>query len=284
MAAGAAPFRFFDLSVVRTERLTPNMMRVVLGADDDFVSGGRDQRFKLFLPHPGQDVPVVPRSEDWFAEWRALDPGVRGVMRTYTVRSRHEGEVVVDFALHGGGRGDGGGDGGGDGPASRWAVTARPGDRLVVLGPTVPDNGGVEFEPPAGTDWFLLAGDATALPAIGGILDWLPAGARAKVWIEVPHPDDRQDLPTMADAEIVWLPAGGLLDAIRNADLPEEGIPYAWIAGEAGTIRALRRHLVNERGYDRKHVEFMGYWRRGSDEEQLLAEALTGQDPHTAED
>ncbi|MFG1999741.1 siderophore-interacting protein [Spirillospora sp. NPDC048911] len=271
-----APFRFFDLSVVRAERLTPNMVRVRLGADDidGFVSGGRDQRFKLFLPHPRQDVPVVPRSEDWFAEWRTLDPDVRGIMRTYTVRSRRDGEVVVDFALHGDG----------DGPAARWAVGARPGDRLVVLGPAVPDNGGVEFEPPAGTDWFLIAGDATALPAIGGILDWLPADARAKAWIEVLHPDDRQDLPTAADADITWLPAGGLLDAVRDAELPEDGVPYAWIAGEAGTIRALRRHLVNERGYGREQVEFMGYWRRGADEEQLLAEALTGQDPHTAED
>lgn len=54
-APAAAPFRFFDLHVVRAERLTPNRMRVTLGADDidAFVSGGRDQRFKLFLPHPG---------------------------------------------------------------------------------------------------------------------------------------------------------------------------------------------------------------------------------------
>ncbi|GAA2576893.1 siderophore-interacting protein [Actinomadura fulvescens] len=274
--ATEAPFRFFELRVARTERLTPNMMRVVLGAGDldDFVSGGRDQRFKLFLPHPGQDVPVVPQSGDWFAEWRSLDPDVRGIMRTYTVRSRRDGEVVVDFALHGDG----------DGPAARWAVGARPGDRLVVLGPTVAANGGVEFEPPAEADWFLIAGDATALPAIGGILEWLPTGARAKVWIEVLDAADRQDLPTAADAEITWLPAGGLLEAVRDAALPEDGVPYAWIAGEAGTIRALRRHLVNERGYDRKSVEFMGYWRRGSDEEQLLAEALAGQDPHTSED
>ncbi|GAA2232019.1 siderophore-interacting protein [Herbiconiux moechotypicola] len=38
---------------------------------------------------------------------------------------------------------------------------------------------------------------------------------------------------------------------------------YAWLAGEAGTIKALRRHLVAERGIDRKAVAFMGYWRHG---------------------
>jgi NADPH-dependent ferric siderophore reductase len=38
---------------------------------------------------------------------------------------------------------------------------------------------------------------------------------------------------------------------------------YAWLAGEAGVIKALRRYLVSELGVDRKAVAFMGYWRRG---------------------
>ena len=38
---------------------------------------------------------------------------------------------------------------------------------------------------------------------------------------------------------------------------------YAWLAGEAGVIRTLRRHLVAERGLDRRAVAFMGYWRLG---------------------
>lgn len=39
--------------------------------------------------------------------------------------------------------------------------------------------------------------------------------------------------------------------------------PYAWVAGEASTVRAIRRHLVNDLGYDRRAVAFMGYWRMG---------------------
>lgn len=38
---------------------------------------------------------------------------------------------------------------------------------------------------------------------------------------------------------------------------------YAWLAGEAGAIKTLRRHLVAERGVDRRAVAFMGYWRLG---------------------
>ncbi|WP_046471586.1 siderophore-interacting protein [Allosalinactinospora lopnorensis] len=280
-AATAVPFRFFELSVVRTERLGPTMLRITFGGQElgGFATGSRDQRFKLFLPHPHQETPVVPTEagQEWFARWRAMDPAVRGIMRSYTARDqrRDPDELDVDFALHGD-----------SGPASRWAARARPGDRVTVLGPVVEDNGGVDFRPPPGTDWTLIAADETALPAVAGILEWLPASARAKVWIEVPHPDDRQYLPTEADAEITWLfrseaaqqGRGGLLDAVRAAELPE-GALYAWIAGEAGSVRAMRRHLVGERGFDRRAVTFTGYWRLGATEEELVAEAVSAAAP-----
>ncbi|WP_058045034.1 siderophore-interacting protein [Streptomyces roseifaciens] len=273
MAGTTLPYRFFDLEVLRTERISPAMMRVTFGGKElrDIVTGGRDQRFKLFLPQPGQDRPVLPENldETWFTEWRAQDPAVRAFMRTYTVRDLRQGpdEMDVDFAVHGDANGHGG-------PATNWAQAARPGDGVTVLAPVVEDNGGVDFQPPAGTDWVLITADETALPAVAGILAWLPAGTPAKIWIEVPHPEDVQDLPTDAAAEITWLVRGAaepVLSAVRAADLPD-GTPYAWLAGESGTVRGLRRHLVNDRGIDRRTVTFTGYWRRGATEEDLLAE------------
>ena len=38
-----------------------------------------------------------------------------------------------------------------------------------------------------------------------------------------------------------------LVDAVRGAEFPE-GEAFAWLGGEAGAVRALRRHLVGERG------------------------------------
>jgi iron complex transport system ATP-binding protein len=38
---------------------------------------------------------------------------------------------------------------------------------------------------------------------------------------------------------------------------------YVWLAGEAGAIKQLRRHLVRNVGLDRASVAFMGYWRLG---------------------
>lgn len=308
----AVPFRFFDVRVVRTERLGPSMTRITFGGDElaGFTGGGRDQRFKLFLPRPHQDTPVMPvRSADaWYAHWRSMDPLERPVMRSYTVREQrpHAGEFDVDFAL----RGD-------HGPASRWAARAARGDRALVLGPTAPDNGGIDFRPPDGTDWVLLAADLAALPAVAGILAWLPEGSVARAWIEVPHASDVRRLPSRADAEITWLigrrapdvgtaseptgmtpppgmtpshrrgttpgpaaasgPAvasGPLLRAVTAANLPP-GVPYAWIAGEAEQVRDLRRHLIRDRGLDRRTVRSTGYWRRGATEEELLTEAVS---------
>lgn len=118
---------------------------------------------------------------------------------------------------------------------------------------------------------MLIWADETALPAASAALEWLPAGMKAQVWLEVQHTEDRQALNTAARARITWLvrdegaPAG--LEAVRAAELPE-GAPYVWIAGESSQVRALRRHLVQERRFDRRRVTFVGYWRRGMSEEQ----------------
>jgi NADPH-dependent ferric siderophore reductase len=61
------------------------------------------------------------------------------------------------------------------------------------------------------------------------------------------------------DESILWevprTAKGGA--ALKSAPL------YAWLAGEAGAIKQLRRHLVAGHGVDRRAVAFMGYWRLG---------------------
>lgn len=102
-------------------------------------------------------------------------------------------------------------------------------------------------------------------------------GLRVRAWLEVHHAADIQDLVTSADAEITWLVRDELtagshpsaLDTLRNDRLPSARAPYAWIAGESGRVKELRRHLVGERGIDRRRVTFVGYWRQGLSEEQL---------------
>ncbi|MEU7280973.1 siderophore-interacting protein [Streptomyces sp. NPDC045431] len=284
------PFRFFALRVARTRRLGPSLVRVTFtGASEDalkgFASGGRDQSLSLFLPHPGQPEPVLPPldTEDLYAvlgAWRAMDDDVRAVMRSYTVREqrREAGEVDIDFALH---TATSAADAAGVGPACRWAQQASEGDRVVVLGPAVADNTGVRFRLPEDADEVLIWGDETALPAASAILESLPAGLRARVWLEVPYAADRLELATKADATVTWLVreegAPAAVDAVRAAELSGSS-PYAWIAGESGSVKALRRHLVNERRIDRRRVTFVGYWRKGMSEDALREVPETSED------
>ncbi|GGZ23199.1 siderophore-interacting protein [Streptomyces poonensis] len=279
--AVAAPFRFFSLQVVRTRRLGPSLVRITFAGPDllAFHSDGRDQSLSLFLPHPGQPEPVVPLEygDNWWHAWRELPDDVRAVMRSYTLRALRRdahgdtAEIDIDFVLHGVEPGAAVPAG----PASRWASTAAPGDRVALIGPAIADNRAIRFRPPEGTDLVVMWGDETALPAASAILESLPSGLRARVWLEVQQAEDIQELTTAADAEITWLvrSAGAptAVEAVRDARLPPAEQPYAWIAGESGRVKELRRHLVRERCVDKRAVTFVGYWREGLTEEQLRA-------------
>ncbi|KUM69364.1 siderophore-interacting protein [Streptomyces curacoi] len=277
--AVAAPFRFFSLHVVRTRRLGPSMVRVTFSGEDlqYFFSDGRDQSLSLFLPHPGQSEPQVPieLGDGWWQGWRELPDDVRAVMRSYTLRAlrRNPDEIDIDFVLHGIAASDSrcatGGAATPAGPASRWASHAAPGDRVLLLGPAIADNRAIRFRPPQDTDLVVIWGDETAVPAVSAVLESLPAGTRARVWLEVHDAGDIQDLASEADAELTWLVRENGLDAIRAAQLPPAERPYVWIAGESGCVKELRRHFVGERGIDRRRVTFVGYWRQGLTEEQL---------------
>ncbi|WP_329291463.1 siderophore-interacting protein [Streptomyces pseudovenezuelae] len=264
--AVAAPFRFFSLQVARTRRLGPSLVRVSFTGEDlqHFFSDGHDQSLSLFLPAAGRTEPGVPveLGDGWWQAWREQADEVRAVMRSYTLRGlrRDPDEIDIDFVLHEPA-----------GPASAWAARARAGDRVQLLGPAVADNRAIRFRPPADTDLVLMWGDESALPAVSAILEALPAGQRARVWLEVRDAGDIQDLATDADAEITWLVGEKAPDLIRDTQLPPAERPYVWIAGESGCVKELRRHFVRERGVDRRRVTFVGYWRQGMTEEQLRA-------------
>lgn len=160
---------------------------------------------------------------------------------------------------------------------------------------------GIDWHP-GNARQVLLAGDETAVPAICAILESLPPGVRATALAEVPTRADVLPVTVGDDVDLRWLPRetaphGAPLNAavrawlsahrdlVRRAgaprpqslpdtdvdreilwDSPEEAwgrVLYAWLAGEAGLIKSLRRCLVSEHGIDRRRVAFMGYWRTG---------------------
>lgn len=250
--------------VAAVRRLTPRLTRVTFTGTDlgGFTSVTPDQYVKLFFPLPGARSPQLPPplsgdSKSWYRTYLAMPDEIRSPMRTYTVRAHRPemSEIDIDFLLHPGA-----------GPGASWAAAAVAGDEVALLGPyglySVPDN----------TEWQLLAGDESALPAIAAIMESLPASTSAQVFIEVHDSADELPLHTAGDVDVHWthrrgaLPGEAVLAAVHAAELPS-GQPYAWLSGEAGLVRSLRRHLVRERDVDKRVITFTGYWRQGRSEE-----------------
>ncbi|WP_231618799.1 siderophore-interacting protein [Nonomuraea sp. SBT364] len=282
-----------------TERLSPSFLRVTFtGADlERFADNGYDQRIKLILPLEEHGLSPMPKGPDWYQRWRELPGELRNPIRTLTVRLArpHLREVDVDIALHE--------DDGHGGPMARWAPTVQPGAPAILFGPNAGfdgPNAGMAFRPDAENGPVLLAGDETAVPAIASVLERLPAGCTGEALMEVPYDSDALDILTPSRVKITWLARSGarrgsllhpavvaaadrLLpplsanDSVEDVDVndlwevPEDERPpgplYAWLAGEAAVIKGLRRHLVADRGMDRRAVAFMGYWREGRSEQ-----------------
>ncbi|TYP88929.1 NADPH-dependent ferric siderophore reductase [Blastococcus xanthinilyticus] len=248
--------------MVRTERLTPHMIRVVLGGDGLTglgVGEFTDHYVKLMFPPPGAAYGAPYDVDQVQAE---LPRDQWPVTRTYTVRAWDPaaGELTIDFVHHGD-----------EGVAGPWAAAARPGDRIQFMGP------GGAYTPRPDADWHLLAGDESALPAIAATLDSFPAGARAMVFIEVAGPEEQQaDLVAGPGVDLRWLhrgdaePGALLVEAVRAVPLPA-GDGHVFVHGEAYAVRELRRHLRAERGLDPAWTSVSGYWRRGDTEDRWQA-------------
>ncbi|TRW80725.1 siderophore-interacting protein [Mycolicibacterium sp. 018/SC-01/001] len=256
--------------VVRTEEISPHIVRVVLGGKgfDTFTPNDwTDAYVKLVFVDDALDVSGLdqPLTQDSFA---ALPPEQRPVVRTYTVRhaDADRREITIDFVVHGE-----------HGVAGPWAASAQPGQRLFVMGPSG------AFAPNPAADWYLFAGDEAALPAIGAALEVLPDNAVGQVIVEVAGPEDMIELAAPDGVDVRWVYRGGradlvpeeyagdhapLITAVKEAPwLP--GQVQVFIHGEAQTVmHNLRPYIRKERGIDATWASSIsGYWRRGRTEE-----------------
>jgi NADPH-dependent ferric siderophore reductase len=258
-------------TVAAVDDLSPHLRRVTFVAPQiaDVVTAGPDQRIKVLLPPPAGGELRLPAGDDWYAEWCALPTEERFIMRTYTVRAlRPEvAELDIEFVLHGV-----------NGPASAWVSEASVGAEIGLILPFAVDTtstkgllmSGVDYVPPATSLSRVLVADETALPALAGILEQLPADVQATVFVEVPDIRDIRALPSPGRVDITWLPHTGgpsdgptsLLEALKSTTLPFD-VDYAWVAGESSMIKQVRRHLVNIVGLPKPAISFQGYWKRG---------------------
>ncbi|MET9596681.1 siderophore-interacting protein [Streptomyces sp. NPDC006459] len=243
--------------VVRTERLSPHMVRIVLGGEGlrEFGVGDyTDHYVKLLFAPAGITYPAPWDLERIRADFpRAQWPR----QRAYTVRSWDPAhlELTLDFVVHGD-----------EGLAGPWAARVKPGELVRFLGP----GGAYAPDPTAG--WHLLVGDESALPAIAAAMERMPAGARVHAIVEIDGPDDELKVATPDGVVPIWLHRGdrpvgeALVEAVTSLEFPSADV-HAFVHGEAGFVKDLRRHLRLERGIPRERLSISGYWRLGETDE-----------------
>ncbi len=272
MTAAAPPTRTARpqtvLEVLRTERLTPHLVRVHIGGPGLAAfspNDSTDAYVKIVFPRP--ELGLEP-PDDRAALRGKLAPDDLPVTRTYTVRrfDAAAGELAIDFVIHGD-----------EGVAGPWAAAAQPGDRLVLSGP----GGGYTPDPTA--DWHLFVGDESATPAVAAALEALLDDVSGVALLECDGPDDELDLVAPQGVEVRWLHRGDagvanaagpttlLADAVAALEW-RSGRVHVFAHGERESMKALRDELLNRRGIPRADLSLSGYWARGRTEDRFQAE------------
>lgn len=217
-----------ELSVADVVRPTPGFARITLAGPEleGFRSLSFDDHVKLFVPRPDGGVAM-----------RDVTPCAFDAARR-TLR--------IEIALHG------------HGPASAWAARARPGQSATIGGP----RGSMIV--PVDWGWHLLAGDASALPAIARRLEELPEGAFARVLVHVDDAADERPLGSAARLQVTWVrTTGQWLQALRGEALPA-GEGFAWLAGEARAVAQARTILLAGHGHPKEALRAAAYWKQGA--------------------
>jgi NADPH-dependent ferric siderophore reductase len=245
------------------------MVRVVLGGSgfDTFAPNNfTDAYCKILFVRNDVDVAALPTplTLDCF---QTLPSELQPPIRTYTVRwaDLKRRELAIDVVVHGE-----------HGVAGPWALSAQPGQPVYLMGPSG------AYAPDPAADWHLLAGDESALPAIGAALEALPPNAVAQIFVEVAGPDDEIPLPSPANVDVTWVYRGGRADLVPEDRAGDQapliaavkqtqwlpGQVQVFIHGEAQAVmHNLRPYVRKERGVEAKWASISGYWRRGRTEE-----------------
>lgn len=228
-----------SVEVVSRQQLTPNMMRLHLEGPGliDFPAGYEGGYIKL-----------------------VLDDSEKPTVRSYTVQSycEHSQRLTIDMVAHGD-----------SGPAAIWAKQVQLGTQIDIVGP------GACQKINTSADWFILAGDMSALPAICANLSRLPADARGDVVLEVISEADKQVLDVPRNVEVHWVinpePESmntSLEDKVmalpwRNGDVS------VWVAGEFSASRALRQYFRHDRKVGKNNLYVSCYWKIGETDEGM---------------
>jgi NADPH-dependent ferric siderophore reductase len=250
------------LTVLRRERLSPHTVRITAGGpgfDALRMNEFTDKYAKILFVDPG--LGLTP-PYDLAALRESLPPGRQPITRTYTLRRAdpQRQELAIDFVVHGD-----------EGIAAPWAARAEPGEVLTMSGASG------AYRPDPASDWHLLAGDESALPAICSALEALPDDARGIAYLETSDPGEYLDAKLPDGVQVVWLHRRHpgrqpelLADALAAGHwLPGRADVFAH--GERESMKAVRAALRARLGHG-DQVSLSGYWAAGRTEDVFQSE------------
>lgn len=252
------PITLRELEVVAIDDISPRLRRITLGGDQlgaferqgfaqpPLQSLGPDDHIKIFFPDPATGILTLPEQHDGHLHWPQNPPSIS---REYTPRAHDpaSGTLVLEFVLHG------------HGVAGTWAAQARLGQRMFIAGPK-------QSSLIAPADWYVLAGDETALPAIANWLQMLPRDAAGRVLILIEEETAIIALDAPAGFEVRWhltdhTDAGLMTQLLAEAPL-SQGEGFIWAAAERDTIATLRNYL-SLIDFPKNRVDLTSYWHLG---------------------
>ncbi|AKK73758.1 side tail fiber protein [Chryseobacterium gallinarum] len=245
--------------VTRKEYITDHFIRVYLYSPEVslFKETTVGDNNKIAVPPAGLNeihFPMLDDNHQWVYPAKEIAPAIR----TYTHRGidLEKNELIIDFVDHGDG-----------GPASRWVRKAEAGSKLGIM----MRRDGKELYPEA--EWYLLVGDATAIPVLSVILETLPETAKGICIMEVHGKEDEQALHTKADIEFKWLHnaephlKSEIADAVKSIAIPEAS-KFGYVACEFSSVKEIRTYLRKEKNWTSQELYAYSYWKAGATENE----------------
>lgn len=236
--------------VVERVELSPRLLRLTLAGD-----GVRELKVdepaasvRLLVPNPGTDELVIP---EWDGNEFLLPDGTRPALRTFTPLrvDNVDGTLDLEIVRHPGGA------------VSEWAEHVEPGALAAISGP------GTGYSYPDRARHLIVLADETALPAALQLASMAPASLTSTIHVEIVRGDAVIDVDLRDGDSIEWhvtepdvTPGARLVDVVRSLEEVPDGTDV-WAAGEASAMHAIRTHLFDTLGVERKRATVRGYWK-----------------------
>jgi NADPH-dependent ferric siderophore reductase len=245
--AGATPQNFRLLTVLNSEILFEGMQRVTLHYPDIAELAAQGLHLRLILPRDLSRAPVWPvMGANGAPVWpKGADELHARYVTLKNIRAARE-EVDIDVVRHG------------SGLISQWAQNAHAGQRIGAMGPV-----GISALPEASS--YFLAADGTGLPAVAQLLARLPEDAVGDVVAALPRGVSYRDYLPKTKLRVHALPPAAFeAEVLGHAQaLTDDGLGYAFFAGEFRNAQQLRGHFKTTLGMDKTRQICTAYWRRG---------------------